>query len=172
MDDNIEDPRPPKRVKVEGSETALQDIHNSVPNSSDNMKELEVGIHTWIDGSRPMFHGLLKKRYTDFLVNEILLDGTVAHLCELRPNRGNGEVAVHDTTRVSALDGDDESNHEASGENKAMGPSSGVSTGGEATPAPGSENPATKSQEQPRGEAVKVSTLVSYDYPLLKFLGV
>ena len=100
MADQPESPRPAKRVK-------LDDEHNSqlspsingaaqkpspttaslsigLPINTDIAKEAEVGITAFVDNSRPTFYGLLKKRYTDFLVNEVLPDGTVAHLREVK----------------------------------------------------------------------------------------
>ncbi|KIX07767.1 uncharacterized protein Z518_02421 [Rhinocladiella mackenziei CBS 650.93] len=91
------DPRPPKRPKLEESQASgeISEDGLTVPlsqaspgypraaNSSsnkDSSKEIEVGITTFVNGSRATFHGVLKKRYTDFLVNEILPDGTVLHL--------------------------------------------------------------------------------------------
>lgn len=51
--------------------------------TDDHAKELEVGITAFIDASRKPFQGILKKRYTDFLVNEILPDGSVVHLRQM-----------------------------------------------------------------------------------------
>jgi tRNA pseudouridine13 synthase len=57
--------------------TRLQD--GPVPPS----KEEEVGITNYVSTEIPVFRGILKKRYTDFLVNEILPNGTVVHLQRL-----------------------------------------------------------------------------------------
>ncbi|KAH9205778.1 pseudouridine synthase [Leptodontidium sp. 2 PMI_412] len=43
-------------------------------------KEIAVGITHFVNSENPGFQGVLKQRYTDFLVNEIMPDGTVAHL--------------------------------------------------------------------------------------------
>ncbi|TVY32760.1 Multisubstrate pseudouridine synthase [Lachnellula subtilissima] len=45
-------------------------------------KEAEVGILHFVNASNPGFSGVLKQRYTDFLVHEIALDGTVIHLTD------------------------------------------------------------------------------------------
>lgn len=165
MDDNVEDPRPLKRVKVGESQATLQDNPKSGSYSSDNKKELEVGIHTWIDESRPVFHALLKKRYTDFLVNEILLDGTVAHLRDLRPKRSHDEMTIHSTTTVDAPGGDDEINHEASGRDKAIQSSTGVSAS-EAPSVSGLGNPVFQSEEQSQSEGTEVSSPFIYHFLL------
>ncbi|KEF57014.1 uncharacterized protein A1O9_07204 [Exophiala aquamarina CBS 119918] len=157
MDVHMEDPRPLKRVKVEESEATPLDNHKSDSNSSDRMKELEVGIHTWVEESRSVLYGLLKKRYTDFLVNEILLDGTVAHLRDLRPKQNRDEGIVQSRTLVGAPEGGgDESNHKASSSDKAMEPSTGVPTG-EAPPTSSSRNPITQSEGQPPSKVTEVS---------------
>ncbi|OAX85538.1 hypothetical protein ACJ72_00076 [Emergomyces africanus] len=44
------------------------------------LKEAEVGITHFVSPHLPGFSGILKKRYTDFLVNEILPSGKVLHL--------------------------------------------------------------------------------------------
>ncbi|KAG5288974.1 pseudouridine synthase [Histoplasma capsulatum G186AR] len=47
------------------------------------LKEAEVGITDFVSPHLPSFSGILKKRYTDFLVNEILPSGEVLHLANL-----------------------------------------------------------------------------------------
>lgn len=81
MADSSEELRPAKRVKLDAD-----GVLPSPPASGDTMKEIEVGITSYINESRPSLHGVLKKRYTDFLVNEVLPDGTVAHLREITDN--------------------------------------------------------------------------------------
>ena len=46
-------------------------------------KEAEVGITDYVSTESPGFEGIVKKRYTDFLVNEILPNGRVVHLQKL-----------------------------------------------------------------------------------------
>ncbi|GAO50566.1 hypothetical protein G7K_4690-t1 [Saitoella complicata NRRL Y-17804] len=46
--------------------------------------ETDVGITEYINPSAPGFSAIIKQRYTDFLVNEIDLEGNVVHLTELR----------------------------------------------------------------------------------------
>ena len=61
-----------------------------VPENADVAKEIEVGISLFVSSGSSQgarFAGVLKKRYTDFLVNEILLDQTVLHLQSLKPSR-------------------------------------------------------------------------------------
>lgn len=55
----------------------------STVQGTDSIKELIVGITSFLRKDRPRFRGILKKRYTDFLVNEILPSGEVLHLNEL-----------------------------------------------------------------------------------------
>ncbi|GAD94263.1 pseudouridine synthase TruD/Pus7 [Paecilomyces variotii No. 5] len=47
------------------------------------LKEAEVGITEFVSSNTQGFSGILKKRYTDFLVNEILPTGEVLHLRDL-----------------------------------------------------------------------------------------
>jgi len=60
---------------------------NSSGNSDEMSKEVEVGITAYVQPDSPRFRGLLKKRYTDFLVNEILPNGEVLHLRNLRATK-------------------------------------------------------------------------------------
>ncbi|OCT49742.1 putative pseudouridine synthase TruD/Pus7 [Cladophialophora carrionii] len=92
------DSRPPKRVKldssqvdvtIEGTSTMAHPGHESHIQqgslvSDDTAKERQVGITAFVGESRPVFRGILKKRYTDFLVNEILPNGTVVHLSSIK----------------------------------------------------------------------------------------
>ncbi|PYH97329.1 tRNA pseudouridine synthase D [Aspergillus ellipticus CBS 707.79] len=51
--------------------------------SSDEARELEVGITEYVSEANEGFSGILKKRYTDFLVNEIVPSGQVLHLQDI-----------------------------------------------------------------------------------------
>lgn len=113
MDHLNHESHPQKRVKLDpGVEAkAFQSGQNHVTPTEDNsstpmmasslgsdesMKELEVGIIAFVDDSRATFRGILKKRYTDFLVNEILPDGKVLHLQETTPKQvGSTGSKVH-----------------------------------------------------------------------------
>ncbi|MCJ1283171.1 hypothetical protein MMC26_002498 [Xylographa opegraphella] len=53
-------------------------------------KEEDVGITEFISPDLPGFTGILKKRYTDFLVNEILSSGAVVHLDNLKATNPPG----------------------------------------------------------------------------------
>ncbi|KAL6252927.1 multisubstrate pseudouridine synthase 7 [Rhinocladiella similis] len=93
--------RPQKRLRLENDQDASlsqKDQHEvPVTKLADTLladeiaKELQVGITTYVDSSKSVFRGVLKKRYTDFLVNEILPDGTVLHLQKTaaRPDRAS-----------------------------------------------------------------------------------
>ncbi|TAQ88272.1 hypothetical protein B7494_g3369 [Chlorociboria aeruginascens] len=50
------------------------------PKDAVAVREEEVGILHYVNSKNPGFTGVLKHRYTDFLVNEIVPDGTVVHL--------------------------------------------------------------------------------------------
>ncbi|PGH06101.1 hypothetical protein AJ79_06635 [Helicocarpus griseus UAMH5409] len=83
------DQSPRKRVKISNdrdSTTAIPPVSAietpPVDASQDvqALKEAEVGITHFVSSDLPGFSGILKKRYTDFLVNEILPSGKVLHL--------------------------------------------------------------------------------------------
>lgn len=77
--DGIEEQIPPMTVPVT-EEASMQDVNAALEPD----KEAECGITEYIDTPRQRFTGVLKKRYTDFLVNEILPSGQVVHLDELK----------------------------------------------------------------------------------------
>ncbi|KAL4977041.1 pseudouridine synthase [Aspergillus desertorum] len=56
-------------------------------------KEIEVGITEFVSADNEGFTGILKKRYTDFLVNEILPSGKVLHLTEITSPNTNEDGA-------------------------------------------------------------------------------
>lgn len=70
---------PQKRIKTDNvsaaNETAPKDAGNTQLS-----REIEVGISEFVTPENTGFSGILKKRYTDFLVNEILPSGEVLHL--------------------------------------------------------------------------------------------
>src|SRR5271154_2391942 len=90
---NVDEP-PVKRQKLLPIQANIQHDRNiltQVPpkldgwagrSATEQTKEAEVGITTYVRANMRSGAGLLKKRYTDFLVNEILPTGEVLHLRE------------------------------------------------------------------------------------------
>ncbi|KAH8821740.1 putative Multisubstrate pseudouridine synthase 7 [Xylogone sp. PMI_703] len=61
-------------------------------------KEAEHGILCFVNSENPGFSGVLKQRYTDFLVNEIMPDGTIAHLTD---DRAPSDISRDQVKQVS-----------------------------------------------------------------------
>ncbi|EFR04240.1 pseudouridine synthase [Nannizzia gypsea CBS 118893] len=93
-----------KRIKVSNNDAASEVLTAPIPELVDAtanseppapdaqaVKEAEVGITQFVSPGLPGFSGVVKKRYTDFLVNEILPSGEVLHLkdTELSPTLKN-----------------------------------------------------------------------------------
>ncbi|KAF5866076.1 hypothetical protein ETB97_001154 [Aspergillus alliaceus] len=84
--DLVESPR--KRIKTDNTpvtdEATLPPFDGAVAAISESdaqaLKEAEVGITEFVSPENAGFAGILKKRYTDFLVNEIIPSGEVLHL--------------------------------------------------------------------------------------------
>ncbi|KAF7589308.1 hypothetical protein BBP40_004495 [Aspergillus hancockii] len=84
--DIVESPR--KRLKVDNAPTtedaSLPQPDAAIAGISESdaqaLKEAEVGITEFVSAENAGFAGILKKRYTDFLVNEIVPSGEVLHL--------------------------------------------------------------------------------------------
>ncbi|RMX87741.1 hypothetical protein D0869_02141 [Hortaea werneckii] len=104
---------PSKRPKVE--------VGSAIAHAAEAESEQEraVGITAYVSPSKPSFQCVVKQRYTDFLVNEILPTGAVLHLTELpgfEPKRqkdapvqqadGNGEQSkpASDAANGSTVD--------------------------------------------------------------------
>ncbi|KAL4873790.1 hypothetical protein BDV12DRAFT_159617 [Aspergillus spectabilis] len=84
ISDLIEPPQ--KRLKTEDAsktdEVVLPAAGTPPQTDADDQltREIEVGITEFVSADNEGFAGILKKRYTDFLVNEILPSGKVLHL--------------------------------------------------------------------------------------------
>ncbi|KAL9103705.1 MAG: hypothetical protein Q9187_008978, partial [Circinaria calcarea] len=111
MDDQDLPSSPRKKLKMEqghisNSTMGLDTTIDALPlqqehHESQLSKEAEVGITEFVTPDLLGFTGILKKRYTDFLVNEILPSGQVVHLDNLKaPKYGNktGQSTQTETT--------------------------------------------------------------------------
>ncbi|TKA26609.1 hypothetical protein B0A50_04717 [Salinomyces thailandicus] len=78
---------PSKRVKVDAVDGLTSAVEHQIE------QERVVGITAHVSPSIPGFKCVVKQRYTDFLVNEILLDGQVLHLTELPESKGKRKPA-------------------------------------------------------------------------------
>lgn len=94
MDDNGLPTSPRKKLKAHHdsqmtmADPIAPDMPSSVVQDPGPMqaldKETQCGITQYVSPHLPGFKGILKKRYTDFLVNEILPNGEVIHLTNLK----------------------------------------------------------------------------------------
>ncbi|KAL9116198.1 MAG: hypothetical protein Q9227_000569 [Pyrenula ochraceoflavens] len=113
---NLEPPSKKRRLSKEANDKSLMDTEslssdkeNSAPRlgaessckvSSEEAREASLGIQLYVSSSTSQFAGILKKRlayllrYTDFQVNEILLDGTVLHFKDLKPGASSHTVGI------------------------------------------------------------------------------
>lgn len=63
-------------------------LDDAVADGETRMTEARAGITEYIDPSLPGFQGIIKQRFTDFMVNEIDLTGNVCRLTSLEPPAG------------------------------------------------------------------------------------
>jgi tRNA pseudouridine13 synthase len=100
--EDVESPR--KKIKLsnqlDGPDDSIPAITPATPIDAQIQKELDVGITSFVSPHAHAFSGILKKRYTDFLVNEILPNGEVLHLRSTRPP--SQQVDSSDDTRAQA----------------------------------------------------------------------
>ncbi|KAJ5970233.1 uncharacterized protein N7479_000151 [Penicillium vulpinum] len=84
--DIVESPRKRQKTEDTGSnEVAIAvngaaETPSTVLSVAQTLKEAEVGITEFVSNDTEGFSGILKKRYTDFMVNEIMTTGEVVHL--------------------------------------------------------------------------------------------
>jgi len=78
MADEVSEENPRKKIRLDESARPTQRNENSA--ETDIEKEMRLGIASYTNRAVSGFSGILKQRYTDFLVNEILLSGKVLHL--------------------------------------------------------------------------------------------
>ena len=82
---------PPKKARLspELPSASATSILTAIPQSA---AEIAVGITEYVNPTLPAWSGVLKQRYTDFLVNEVDQEGRVVHLSSTKaPQVGRGE---------------------------------------------------------------------------------
>jgi tRNA pseudouridine13 synthase len=98
--ESTESPR--KKIKLssqlDGSGDSTRAVTPISPIDVQVQKELDVGITDYVSPHAPAFSGILKKRYTDFLVNEILPNGEVLHLRSTRPPKAKPTTSGDERT--------------------------------------------------------------------------
>jgi tRNA pseudouridine13 synthase len=82
MADEVAEENPRKKIRLDEPARPTQSSENSAENSAetDAAREMRLGITSYTNRTLSGFSGILKQRYTDFLVNEIPLSGKVLHL--------------------------------------------------------------------------------------------
>ena len=115
-DDRETDARPAKRARLDDSAahtpsaaaTPAQATPGSALNApsqieTDYEKEVRAGITEYITPDNLGFTGVLKQRYTDFLVNEIGLDGKVLHLKKVGVEKKKKEIKAAAEAEAAAV---------------------------------------------------------------------
>lgn len=104
---------PTKRRRLSGAQDEImqdQTDARKASNACHNVevvaptREYDVGIRAFVNDGNLPFVGTLKTRYTDFLVNEILPNGTVVHLKNMRAPR----IDATDTNEQTKFSGHDD----------------------------------------------------------------
>lgn len=93
---------PSKKIKLDNessTDVSKESTHYSAHNAG--ITEQDVGIREYISPSLTGFKGVLKQRYTDFLVNEIDREGNVVHLTDngFEPEQPKEEVKEIETPK-------------------------------------------------------------------------
>jgi tRNA pseudouridine13 synthase len=85
-DTPIDDEPPIKRIRLLSPSELLS--KDEAESESQLQKELKAGITAFVSPNTCGFSGVLKQRYTDFLVNEILPNGEVLRLDSMKLGSG------------------------------------------------------------------------------------
>ena len=129
-DDRETDARPAKRARLDDSAAhtpSAAATPQATPGSAlnapsqietDYEKEVRAGITEYICPDNLGFTGILKQRYTDFLVNEIGLDGQVLHLKSTQVEKRKKDVRAE--ARVESEEVKPEEKIEIREENEAV----------------------------------------------------
>lgn len=78
---------PPLKRRRLSTEVIAPSRGDDETGTSESSKEFEVGVRAFVNPASHPLYGLLKTRYTDFLVNEITPSGDVLHLKSTRYRR-------------------------------------------------------------------------------------
>ncbi|GJJ07479.1 hypothetical protein Clacol_001681 [Clathrus columnatus] len=68
-----------------------------------HLSEVDVGITEYISSDSSSIHGIIKQRFTDFLVNEVDLQGNVVHLKDITQPEMPKEVKDNEVNNVSDI---------------------------------------------------------------------
>lgn len=77
---------------VDAADTAAPFTNPDASNVSQTDAEIAVGITEYVNPTLPSWTGVLKQRYTDFLVNEVDEAGNVVHLKSTRAPKAPEKV--------------------------------------------------------------------------------
>lgn len=115
-DDRENDARPAKRARLDDSAAHTPSASTAIPQAApgsalnapsqietDHDREVRAGITEYICPDNLGFTGILKQRYTDFLVNEIGLDGQVLHLKSTQVKKKKKDVKVEAPVEVQQV---------------------------------------------------------------------
>jgi len=101
----LEPPTKRRRLSLEQSDKHEHNLEVSLPSmkafSAEQKKEFEVGIQTYVNQRSEVLEGVLKQRYSDFIVNEILPNGEVVHLTSTKAPRQKQHKASNDSAQLS-----------------------------------------------------------------------
>ena len=128
---------------LQKSDQRADSIDTKATMEAQSLKESEVGIVGYVSSSLEGFTGILKKRYTDFLVNEILPNGEVCHLRSTKAPRGTQREArenhQHESMEIAKSEVEPDNPVEKN-EDKTVNVKSGTTNGVELQGTADSEN--------------------------------
>ncbi|OCL06043.1 putative pseudouridine synthase TruD/Pus7 [Glonium stellatum] len=114
--EGLQEEHPRKRIRLATPERLVAPEPKSPPSlanggtapeenkpDSELEKEIKAGITEYVSPDNPGFSGILKQRYTDFLVNEILPSGQVLHLESLTAPSNKQGLEQEKKTETSSV---------------------------------------------------------------------
>ena len=108
-DDGLEPPTKRRRLSLSQSDKQEHSLGGPEPSiqtsPAGQTKEHEVGIQAYVGPHSEIVEGILKQRYTDFIVNEILPNGEVVHLRSMKAPKQKQHRSVDDSVPLPRDEG-------------------------------------------------------------------
>jgi tRNA pseudouridine13 synthase len=95
---------PAKKVRLDDLTPSTSIPATNGTSVSQTAQEIAAGITEYVNPSLPAWTGILKQRYTDFLVNEVALQGNVLHLTSTKSAGKSREIKASEKTNAPKKD--------------------------------------------------------------------
>ncbi|QSZ35851.1 hypothetical protein DSL72_006973 [Monilinia vaccinii-corymbosi] len=136
LNTNTNSTPPIDKMEIDQPPQNLAAFDGPLSSRPEHTQEVRCGILHYVNKKNPGFQGILKQRFSDFLVNEISLGGEVVHLKDIKAPQNNQDRNVANANAVSTdIVDEDQPPAEIAGQTESMQPTSTNSAAAETGPA-------------------------------------